>query len=460
MKKQTKKMAAAMTPWRNRWTRRLLAVSMLMAAGAVGGLAYWDSVREGEAALADFAQEQGTLSTALALALSARMNGDPTPTVPELLHGFKGVERPNSTAVLLLPPGSREFVRTDGGRVQLETLRLALQNGQDTARLSRAEAEALGLPARTAIAGLTNIAPSNHEAWGVAAVASAERDRDREARTQGRLVLSLFAAVSLVAGFGGLALRKQRNELSLHHELELQQMRETADDTLQKASRAATLGALAMGVAHEIATPLGVIAVRAEQIQAKLAGDERGTVAVGAILEQCDRINQIIRGLLGLARGGTPDAQRLEPREVLEGSVSLVAHRFAKAGVSLHRQVADKLPAVHGDLRLLEQALVNLLLNACDASPRGATVQVDVSLEKDFVVFGVQDQGSGILPEDADRVLQPFFTTKANGQGTGLGLAVAHEIVSSHRGRLALGPAQPRGTRAEMKIPVAEAIHA
>jgi signal transduction histidine kinase len=85
---------------------------------------------------------------------------------------------------------------------------------------------------------------------------------------------------------------------------------------------------------------------------------------------------------------------------------------------------------------------------------------VDVSLEKDFVVFGVQDQGSGILPEDADRVLQPFFTTKANGQGTGLGLAVAHEIVSSHRGSLALGPAQPRGTRAEMKIPVAETIHA
>lgn len=441
-------------------TRKLLAGYMLMAVGAVGALAYWDSVREGAASLADFAQEQATLSTALGLALSAHTTHGSAPALATVLEDFKHAERPKATAIFLLPPGAHEFIGTDGRKVRVDALSMAAHKDQSTIRLTRADAATLGLPARTAIAGLTNIASPSQGPWTVAAVTSAERDRDREQRAQGRLALSLLAAVGLVAGFGGLALRKQRNELSLQHELDLRKMRETADETLQRASRAATLGALAMGVAHEIATPLGVISVRAEQLQPKLASDERGTVAVRAIIEQCDRINQIIRGLLGLARGGTPAAQHLEPHAVLAGSVGLVAHRFAKAGVALNWRAADKIPSVLGDRHLLEQALVNLLLNACDASPEGSAVQVDVSQEKDLVVFGVQDQGNGISPADADRVLQPFFTTKPNGKGTGLGLAVAQEIISSHRGSLALGPAQPRGTRAEMKIPVAEDAHA
>jgi signal transduction histidine kinase len=211
-------------------------------------------------------------------------------------------------------------------------------------------------------------------------------------------------------------------------------------------------------VAHEISTPLGVIAARAEQMVPKVAHDERLTASVAAILAQTDRIKQVIRGLLGLARGDAPSAERIEPRSVVEQAVGLVEHRFEKAGVRLTRIVASGLPFILGDPRLLEHAVVNLLLNACDACQPGDEVIVRAARESPDgeVQLVVEDPGSGISPADRERALEPFFTTKARGEGTGLGLAIAHEIVASHRGRLEFRPRQPRGTVAMIRLPPAE----
>ena len=112
----------------------------------------------------------------------------------------------------------------------------------------------------------------------------------------------------------------------------------------------------------------------------------------------------------------------------------MVAHRFAHSRVSIRTGSPAHLPTITGDPRLLEQALINLLLNACDASPPGASVQVSLATDAEMLLLSVVDQGSGISPKDVDRALQPFFTTKPDGKGSGLGLAVAREIVNSHRG--------------------------
>jgi signal transduction histidine kinase len=234
----------------------------------------------------------------------------------------------------------------------------------------------------------------------------------------------------------------------------LAQTRQEADERLQAASKAATLGTLAMGVAHEIATPLGVISLRAEQLAAKLAEEERGSAAARAIIEQCERITQIIRGLLGLARGGTPAAQAIDPRTLVEASIVMVAHRFAQSRVTVETNSPAELPTITGDPRLLEQALINLLLNACDASPSGTSVQVSLATDADMLLITVVDQGSGISPQDIDRALQPFFTTKPEGKGSGLGLAVAREIVNSHRGTLTIASQSPRGTKAVIRLPI------
>jgi signal transduction histidine kinase len=263
-------------------------------------------------------------------------------------------------------------------------------------------------------------------------------------------------AAGLVLAFGGLAMRNQRKELVLERELALEAARRGRDERLERASRAAVMGTLAMGVAHEIATPLGVIAARAEQLGARSDGDDRLRAGADAILIQIDRIKQVIGGLLGLARGDAPTAERIEPARVVDEAVGLIEHRFGKSGVRLRRDVEADLPDVLGDPRLLEHAVVNLLLNACDASRPDDEVTVRARRVDTDVEIAVEDAGVGISPADVGRALEPFFTTKPRGEGHGLGLAVAQEIVSSHRGTLALAPRAPRGTRAAIRLPPAE----
>ena len=383
---------------------------MLAAIALVGGLAYWDQVREQRSALDDLAREQARLARTISI-----------DRIPADLEG------------------ARVFV---GSQIRSAPLQAAIARHDTTLRIDRDAAAELGFPRRTAVAGLA-YTPQG----AIVVVASAERERDREQRARFRLVLAVALAGGLVFLFGGLALRLQRSELVLEHQRQ-------RDERLERASKAAIMGTLAMGIAHEISTPLGIIVGRAEQLAPRTGQDERGARAVRAILEQCERISQVIRAFLGLVRGDNPEASKLLPKEVALGARTMVEHRFENAGVNLQVTAPDALPPLHGDARLLEHALINLLLNACDACPRGGTVSLTVQASTDEVAFVVEDDGAGISPEDLARVTEPFFTTKA-GRGSGLGLAIASEIVKSHRGRLALEPRSPRGTRATIALPLA-----
>jgi signal transduction histidine kinase len=492
---------------------------MLLAITAIGALAYLDAERESSAALSDFAQEQATLAQSLAADLSAQLAAahhdalavaqshvagqpllpaiverylsvvvrpqgteaapppsagdravrlsfpahsgaaiDLTVALSSLLSDLKATERPNRVMLLLRPPAAESFRTTDGRLLEAREIISALDAGRSFLRLSPAEAGRLGLPARTALAGLARIDAGAAGPWGIAAVASAERERDRERWAGWRLILSVAAASGLVLTFGGLAMRNQRKELLLQHQLALADLSRQRDERLERAGRAATMGALAVGVAHEISTPLGIIAGRAEQLVPKVSSDERAAGSVRIILEQIDRIHRVIRGLLGLARGDRPTAEPIEPAALVRDAMSLVEHRFQKADVPLVAEIAPTLPTIYGDPRLLEHALVNLLLNACDACALGGEVKV-TALTGDAgraLVINVIDDGPGISHQDAGRVLEPFFSTKPSGGGTGLGLAIVQEIVASHRGSLLLESVAPHGTRAVISIPATE----
>jgi signal transduction histidine kinase len=165
-----------------------------------------------------------------------------------------------------------------------------------------------------------------------------------------------------------------------------------------------------------------------------------------------------------MARGGPPSLARTKPGDVIRSAAALVEHRFAKAGVSLSIDVVDDAGVILCDRALLEQALVNLLLNACDACAAGRErserneaheVKVSVRADAEQVVFVVNDDGAGIDPTIMARAKEPFFTTKPAGAGTGLGLAIASEIAKSHRGELSIAPNADRGTRACIEIPIA-----
>jgi two-component system NtrC family sensor kinase len=425
---------------------RALILSMVGALAGIALLADWDGARESGQALEDFGREQETLARSIAVALRGRDAG-------AALADLAAIERPRALVLLLRPPGQAAFLGTDGRGVEAPAVARDLDAGLGAVRLSRPEAAALGLPFRTAMAGLARASAG----WGVAVVATAERQRDRERRSQWRALLAVLLASALVLGFGGVALRNQRKELGLERELALADFRRERDERLARANRAAVLGALAIGITHEISTPLNVISARAEQLRDRLRGDERNGPAAQIILEQTEHIDQIIRGLLRLARGDGPHGERVAPARIIEGACLLVEHRFAKAGVALVRAVGEDLPLVHGELRLLEHALVNLLLNACDACTPGGTVQLSAAARDGHLALVVSDDGVGISRADIDHAMEPFFTTKAAGEGTGLGLTIAREIIESHRGQLVLETLVPRGTRAELILPIAEA---
>ena len=494
-----------------RASRRVL-VSMLAAIVAVTGLAWWDEAREAEAALRDLEHEQTILASSLAAGLRAhfaaleraatlagalgtgalagrydpvriRAAGAPraAPTDParvvmtfplageravdlgvslgELLDGSRdlatGPDAASDLAVFVSAPGDADLRSGDGRVGSSARVRDALAGGRPALRLGRGEALELGLRERTAIAGLARVDAGPLGRWGVVAVASAARERDREKRASWRLVSSVLVASGLVVVFGGVALRKQRKGFELAHRLTVSELEHERDERLSRAERVATMGTFAMGVAHEVSTPLGVIVGRAEQLLARLRDDERATRGAEAILQQADRIQHIVRRFLDMARGGPLSFARTDAADVVRAAAAAVDHRFSRAGVSLEADIAEPMPPIRCDRDLLEQAIVNLLLNACEACAPGGHVQLSARSDSDRVAFVVTDDGVGIRVEDAARATEPFFTTKPAGSGTGLGLAIAAEIAKSHRGELKVEPNVGGGTQARIEIPAA-----
>jgi signal transduction histidine kinase len=441
----------------------LLAASMLAAIAIVTGLAWMDENREDAAALGDLEAEQSVVAASLAGTLRSRLaflehdgrSAELGVKPVELLDGSQSIERAGDLTVLVVAPGQENLSGLNGRLVRSPPLRDAVDRGMSTLRLSRGEATEVGLTARTAVAGIAQVDTKTLGRWAVVAVASAARERDREKRARGRLVLGVVLASSLVLSFGGLALRKQRRELELSRELAVAEVQRDREQQLSRAARVATMGTFAMGIVHEVATPLGVILGRAEQIFTRPGADERVTRNATLIMEQADHIQQITRRFLDMARGGQPTLDRVDPAEVARAVATSVEHRFAKANVSLTTDAPAWMPAVRCDRALLEHAIVNLVLNACEACPPGGHVELAARADAESVAFVVTDDGTGIESEHAARVTEPFFTTRPAGTGTGLGLAIATEIAKSHRGELTIAPNRPRGTRVCIAIPIA-----
>jgi two-component system NtrC family sensor kinase len=420
---------------RTRW----LVLAMVAAITAVGLLAYWDELRRSEGGLDDFADEQASVASAAALAIASELPASGDPNVePRVVATLRALERDGVRALVVAPNGVTAFA-TDGSHLEVPGLADATRSRARSLRIARDDAGRLGLPARTAELGLAAL-PGG---WSVGVLATAEKQRDRDRAGLRRLWLSIALATGLVALFGGLALARQRAQLEL-----------VRDAELERVSRAATMAALGSGVAHELSTPLGVIVGRAEQMLGRANGDERLAKNAQAILDQADHIDRVVRGLLGLARGAPIALQEIDPQKLVREAAALVDHRFARAHVQLATAVTDGLLPVRCEPLLFKHALVNLLLNACDASPTGGTVRLDVRADAGEVSFVITDEGEGITPAAAARAIEPFFTTKPAGQGTGLGLAIANEIASTHRGTLSIAATEPRGTRAAISIPL------
>ena len=234
-------------------------------------------------------------------------------------------------------------------------------------------------------------------------------------------------------------------------------------ERLQQASRLADIGQLAAGVAHEINTPLASIALRAESLL-KAAADPRLQAVdsfknfpryLKTIDEEIFRCKKIIGALLEFNRVRRPETRITDLNALAEKATDLVGHQMMLKQVTLSLKLEASLPHIRADDGQLRQALIALLMNALDATPAGGHVEVETHRDgADTVVLTVADDGSGISPENLDKIFTPFFTTKPVGQGTGLGLAICHGIVASHGGKIRVDSEIGRGTRLSLVLPV------
>jgi signal transduction histidine kinase len=176
------------------------------------------------------------------------------------------------------------------------------------------------------------------------------------------------------------------------------------------------------------------------------------------MIKHIDNITSTIRQVLDFSRRRSIERSAVALASVVERARDLLQWKLDARHLELHALVDPTLPHLSADPGQLEQVLVNLLLNACDASRDGGRVAVAARVEDDgFLEIDVEDQGSGIAPEHLNSVFDPFFTTKKRGEGTGLGLSIVASVVRNHGGEIHVASAVEKGTKVTMRWPVATA---
>jgi two-component system, NtrC family, sensor kinase len=226
---------------------------------------------------------------------------------------------------------------------------------------------------------------------------------------------------------------------------------------LTQAEKLAALGKLAAGIAHEINNPLSNISLNVEMLRKEIRempAPDRLEKRFDAIERNIARASKIARELLDFS--SQRDADPMTPvnlNALVEGALTLLGSRRHTYAITTRLR---PLPPIMAVPYKVEEVLLNVLLNAMEASPPTGRITISTRSEAGRVVAEIADQGSGIAPEHLDHVLEPFYTTKEVGQGTGLGLSICYNIMESHQGKIALSSTAGVGTTVSLIFPVAE----
>jgi PAS domain S-box-containing protein len=228
------------------------------------------------------------------------------------------------------------------------------------------------------------------------------------------------------------------------------------DQQLVQSGKLAAIGELAAGVAHEINNPLFAILGLTEFLLKEAEPGSKASQRLELIQQTGLEIKEIVRALLDFARENAEERHTAPLEEVVRSTVDLVRRTNAHKGVELVDTYDESGVLVNGSANQLKQIVLNLIANARQAMPQGGTVHVDVHRDGDCAVVTVADDGPGIEPSLLERVFEPFFTTRAPGEGTGMGLAVCYGIIQRHGGWIGIDSHPGEGTRVTVRLPLAE----
>jgi signal transduction histidine kinase len=317
----------------------------------------------------------------------------------------------------------------------------------------------LGLPLAAASASDGTTAPMGSGVWSGIAFG---------------LVLSIVIAVfsrtrvksaeKEIAGLRELAnhCEYERNVAQQELVRRLEEERELAKEKMQFESQLsdyekyASLAQLALGAAHEINNPLLGILSHLE-LEWRDANDERRE-EIEQCIEGAKRISSAVRGLLDYARPGPLTLSKVNLWRLTDETLKFVAHQPMFRQIELHNCVPPDLPSISADSNQLSQILMNLLLNAAQATTPGGSITIlaDRARFTDVIELRVRDTGSGIPADILPHVFEPFFTTK-RGKGTGLGLSISQAYVRSHGGDIQVESVPECGTTVRVTLPVRQA---
>jgi two-component system NtrC family sensor kinase len=222
---------------------------------------------------------------------------------------------------------------------------------------------------------------------------------------------------------------------------------------INRSEKLASLGRLAAGVAHEINNPLTGVLTFAHLLREKPNLDDQDKQDLDLIIRETTRAAEIVRGLLDFARERAAIKEPLHINDVIRRTIRLIRNQKSYDRIVITEELKNDLPEVEGDMNQLQQVMLNLSLNACEAMTGGGTLTIRSETDDGHVRIAVTDTGCGIKREHYDQIFEPFFTTKPVGKGTGLGLAVTYGIVEQHGGMLEFVSEEGRGTTFTVILP-------
>ncbi len=233
--------------------------------------------------------------------------------------------------------------------------------------------------------------------------------------------------------------------------------RANLEEQLRLSEKMAAIGLLAAGVAHEVNTPLTGISSFTQMLLDRSDPSDPGTQLLEKIEQQTFRAAKIVNSLLNLSRPSGGEMRQVDLNTAVTDVLALLEHQFRMHKVQVRRHLDGPAVMVRGVEYKLQQVFLNLFLNARDAMPRGGWLSVTSAVSGNEALVEVADTGIGIPSEHIARIYDPFFTTKAEGRGTGLGLSVTYGIVQEHGGTLTCESDPQQGTRFRLVLPLAEA---
>jgi PAS domain S-box-containing protein len=227
---------------------------------------------------------------------------------------------------------------------------------------------------------------------------------------------------------------------------------------LQVSERLAALGRVTAGVAHEVKNPLNSMRLWLEVLKANMPVDPEPQQAVKMLDNEIDRLDRAVKTFLNFTKPVELNLEETDLGTMLTDVLDAARPSIAKAGLVLQEELPAAFPHVLVDRQLIHQAVLNLLLNACDFTDRGGKITLSLRRNGEFAVIAVADSGRGILPDNQKKIFQLFFTTRPG--GTGIGLANTFRFVQLHNGRIDFESETGRGTVFRLELPLARFVDA